>query len=229
MAQQASSVFSRRRALRAFGLTAAALALSACGPQGSQPAATQAPGAAPAGGGGKSLSGSTVRMGALANYKGDAIEQMLPEFEKSSGIKVQLDKLPDTNLSDKLTVSFASGSPDYDVAMMDEPWVPGLASFLVDAKGLKAPTNFNEVIDTAAKLNDSSSGTAGISVSAKKDAKTSTTAILLLWNEGQELITPDGKFGFDSPAGIKALQTYQNVIQYAPQGVLSYGATEELD
>jgi multiple sugar transport system substrate-binding protein len=278
MAQQASSVFSRRQALRAFGLSAAALALGACGPQGSQPSATQAPGAAPAGGGGKSLSGSTIRMGALANYKGDAIEQMLPEFEKSSGIKVQLDKLPDTNLSDKLTVSFASGSPDYDVAMMDEPWVPGLASFLVnldelvtrdkvdlsqyvpqglaagqyngqrvafpldpnvmmlwyrkdlvETKGLKAPTNFNEIIDTAAKLNDSSSGTAGISVSAKKDAQTSTTAILLLWNEGQELITPDGKFGFDSPAGIKALQTYQNVIQYAPQGVLSYGATEELD
>jgi multiple sugar transport system substrate-binding protein len=100
---------------------------------------------------------------------------------------------------------------------------------LVEAKGLKAPTNFSEIIDAAAKLNDSSSGTAGISVAAKKDAQTSTTAILLLWNEGQELITPDGKFGFDSPAGIKALQTYQNVIQYAPQGVLSYGATEELD
>src|SRR5919202_4139048 len=131
MAHQASSVFSRREALRAFGLTAAALALGACGPQSSQPAATQAPAAAPAGGG-KSLSGSSVRMGALANYKGDAIEQMLPEFEKSSGIKVQLDKLPDTNLSDKLTVSFASGSPDYDVAMMDEPWIPGLASFLLN-------------------------------------------------------------------------------------------------
>ena len=124
MAQQASSVFSRRQALRAFGLTAAALALGACGPQGSQPAATQAPGAAPAGGGGKSLSGSTIRMGALANYKGDAIEQMLPEFEKSSGIKVQLDKLPDTNLSDKLTVSFASGSPRIDLDRAASPVDP---------------------------------------------------------------------------------------------------------
>jgi multiple sugar transport system substrate-binding protein len=216
-------------------------------------------------------------MGVLANYKGDAIEQMMPEFEKQSGIKVQLDKLPDTNLSDKLTVSFASGSPDYDVSMMDEPWVPGLAPFLanvdelvardsvdlkqylpkaletgvykgqrvslpldpnvmmlwfrkdqLDAKGIQVPKDFNAIMDAAEKLNDPN-GVAGIAVAAKQDAQTSTTAILLLWNEGQDVITPDGKFGFDSPAGIKALETYQRLIKSAPPGVLGYGATEELD
>jgi multiple sugar transport system substrate-binding protein len=80
----------------------------------------------------------------------------------------------------------------------------------------------------AEKINDPN-GTAGISVSAKQDAQTSTTAILLLWNEGGDVITKDGKFGFDTPEGIKALQTYQRLIKAAPSGVLGYGATEELD
>ena len=44
-----------------------------------------------------------------------------------------------------------------------------------------------------------------------------------------EIITPDKKFGFDGPAGIKALQTYQRIIKSAPPGVLAYGATEQIN
>jgi multiple sugar transport system substrate-binding protein len=277
----------RRQLLQTFAWSAAGLALAACSQASTsapQPAtaATSAQQPPAAAGGGtpdasKRLSGSTVRFGALANYKGDALEKTFPDFEKATGIKVQIDKLPDTNLSDKLTVSFASGSPDYDVSMMDEPWVPGLSSFLanvdelatrdgldlkqylpkaleagvyngqrvampldpnvmmlwfrkdlLDAKSVQTPRDFNAIMDAAEKLNDPN-GIAGISVAAKQDAQTSTTAILLLWNEGGDVITPDGKFGFDSPAGIKALETYQQLIKSAPSGVLGYGATEELD
>jgi multiple sugar transport system substrate-binding protein len=276
---------SRREALRVFGLSAAGLALAACS-QAATPTPTAAPAAqnqatsapgqqAPANA--KRFAGTTIRLGALSNYKGDALEKTFPDFETATGIKVQIDKLPDTNLSDKLTVSFASGSPDYDVSMMDEPWVPGLAPFLanvdeligrdgvdlkqylpnalatgvyngqrvampldpnvmmlwyrkdlLDAKGIQQPKDFNAIMDAAEKLNDPN-GVAGISVAAKQDGQTSTTAILLLWNEGGDVITQDGKFGFDSPAGIKALTTYQRLIKSAPAGVLGYGATEELD
>jgi len=277
---------SRRTLLRTLAWSAVGLALAACA-QPAAPAATPAPtgsaAAAPAAGStqapavNKSFAGTTIRFGALANYKGDALEKTFPDFESATGIKVQIDKLPDANLSDKLTVSFASGSPDYDVSMMDEPWVPGLASFLanvddlakrdgldlaqylpkaletgvyqsqrvsmpldpnvmmlwyrkdaLESKGIQPPKDFNAIMAAAQKLNDPN-GVAGISVAAKQDAQTSTTAILLLWNEGGDVITPDGKFGFDSPAGIKALQTYQELIKSAPPGVLGYGATEELD
>lgn len=274
----------RRSALHLFGASAVGLALACSAPAAQPPAAapTAAPAqnAAPATAGAaatKKFAGTTIRFGALANYKGDALEKTFPDFETATGIKVQIDKLPDVNLSDKLTVSFASGSPDYDVSMMDEPWVPGLAPFLanvddlvtrdgvdlkqylpkaletgvykgqrvampldpnvmmlwyrkdaLEAKGLQPPKDFNGVMDVAEKLNDPS-GVAGISVAGKQDPQTSTTAILLLWNEGQDVITSDGKFGFDSPAGIKALETYQRLIKSAPSGVLGYGATEELD
>ena len=275
----------RRQVLQTFAWSAAGLALAACSQAGSPAAqpttaatsAQQAPGSGGTPAAAGRLSGSTVRFGALANYKGDALEKTFPDFEKATGIKVQIDKLPDTNLSDKLTVSFASGSPDYDVSMMDEPWVPGLSPFLanvdelaardgvdlkqylpkaleagvyngqrvampldpnvmmlwfrkdqLESKGVQTPRDFNSIMDAAEKLNDPN-GIAGISVAAKQDAQTSTTAILLLWNEGGDVITPDGKFGFDSPAGIKALETYQRLIKSAPSGVLGYGATEELD
>jgi len=224
------------------------------------------------------LRGATVRFGALANYKGDALEKTFPDFEKATGIKVQIDKLPNANLADKLTVSFASGSPDYDVSMMDETWIAGLAPYLTNvenliardnvdlkqyvpnglaagvyngtrvampldpnvmmlwlrkdllaAKDIAAPTTFDDVIAAAEKLNDPANGIAGISVSGGQDGQVSALVEFLLWNAGGEIITPDKKFGFDSPAGLKALQTYQRIIKSAPPGVLAYTYAEQID
>lgn len=271
----------RRQALRGLAFVAAGLALSACAQPSVAPAAPAAAPpatvgqAAPAAG---KLSGSTVKFGVLSNYKGDALEQALPAFEKSTGIKVAIDKLPANNLSDKLTVSFASGNPDYDLAMMDEPWVSGLSSYLVNlddlvkrdgfdlkpfvpaalaagvidnqrvampldpnvmmlwyrkelfsAKSLSAPASMADIIADAQQLNDPASDVAGISVSAKKDAQIATTSIVLLWNNGQDIITSDGRFGFDTPAGTQSLETYKELLNYAPKGVLGYGPTEQLD
>jgi multiple sugar transport system substrate-binding protein len=282
----------RRHVLSLLAVGAGASLLAAC-QAGSTPAPTTAPAkpaapaaaaqattapaqpaqAAPA----SKLAGATVKFGVLANYKGEAIEQELPKFTEKTGIKVTVDKLPNANLIDKLTVSYAAGNPDYDVSMMDEPWLPGLSPYLVnldeyvkrdnldlkqyapnalaagvykdqrvalpldpnvmmlwyrknvlEAKGVKVPTNFNEILAAAEKLHDPN-GMAGISVAGKKDGQLSAVSILLLWNEGQEVITSDGKFGFDSPAGVKALETYARLIKSAPPGVLGYAATEQLD
>lgn len=275
--KRAPSMVTRRQLLRAAGLSAAGLALVACA---SQPSSSTATATAPVTGAAstKSLAGATVRFGALANYKGDALEQTFPDFEKATGIKVQLDKLPQSNLADKLAVSFASGSPDYDVGMMDETWIAGLSPYLttvdeliardkVDlaqyvpnglsagvyngqrvampldpnvmmlwlrrdllaAKGIQTPSTFDDVIAAAEKLNDPSNGVAGISVSGGQDGQVPALLEFLLWNAGGDIITPDKKFGFDSPAGVKALQTYQRLIKSAPPGVLAYGATEQID
>jgi multiple sugar transport system substrate-binding protein len=203
----------------------------------------------------------------------------MPAFTKATGINVSIDKLPQENLIDKLTVSYAAGNPVYDISMADETWVTGLAPYLApmddwigrdkvdmaqyvpkaaaagvvnnvrvampldpnvnmlwyrkdlfDAKGVKQPTNFDEIIEAAEKLNDPANNVAGISVAGSKTGgQASALAELLLWNAGGEIVTPDGKFGFDSPAGIKALQTYQRIIKSAPPGVMANGATEELD
>ena len=141
----------RRRFVQTLGVSAIGLALAACAPPSSsssppsgaapaQPQATTAP-AVVAGTG--AFSGTSIRFGALANYKGDALEKTFPDFEKATGIKVQIDKLPNPNLADKLAVSFASGSPDYDVAMMDETWIAGLAPYLTNVDALVTRDNID--------------------------------------------------------------------------------------
>lgn len=174
--------------------------------------------------------------------------------------------------------TLSGGGGDYDVAMMDEPWVAGLSPFLqplddlaardkidtgvyvgqamaagvhnkvtvalpfdpnvqmvwyrkdlLDAKGVKPPTNLDELVAAAEKLHDPANDVAGISISAKKDPQTMVAAITLLWKEGGEVITPDGTWGFDSPAGLKAFETYQRILKVAPQGSLAYGGAEQLD
>jgi multiple sugar transport system substrate-binding protein len=225
----------------------------------------------------KAQSGKTIKVAVLNNFKGEALDKSLPNFEAATGIKVQFDKLPLENLVDKLTVSFAGGSSDYDAAMMDEPWVAGLTPYLqplddmiakdkmelkvfvgpaaagvinkvtvalpldpnvqmvwyrkdlFDAKGVKPPTNLDELIAAAEKLHDPANDVSGISIAAKKEAQTMVAAITLLWKEGGEVITPDGKWGFDSPAGLKAFETYQRILKVAPQGSLAYGGPEQLD
>jgi multiple sugar transport system substrate-binding protein len=258
-----------------------------------QPAATTAPAAAakpadaaakPAVSGqtappvSKAQSGKTIKVGVLNNFKAEALEKSLPNFEAATGIKVQFDKLPLENLVDKLTVTFAGGSSEYDAAMMDEPWVAGLTPYLqpldemiakdkmdlkvwvgpaaaagvinnvtvalpldpnvqmvwyrkdlYDAKGVKPPTNLDELIAAAEKLHDPANDVSGISIAAKKEAQTMVAAITLLWKEGGEVITPDGKWGFDTPAGYKAFETYQRILKVAPQGSLAYGGAEQLD
>jgi multiple sugar transport system substrate-binding protein len=306
MADQSFRHVSRRQLLQLGMMSAAGALLAACSgasqpaaapakpaeskPAESKPAAPAAQPAATAAGqpaaaagqqapaASKAQAGKTIKFGTLASFKGDAFEKSIPEFEKASGIKVQLDKLPLENLVDKLTVSLAGGSSDYDVAMIDEPWVAGLSQYLLpleelaardkvdtnkyvakamgagtyknvklalpvdpnvqmvwyrkdlyEAKGVKPPTNLDELVAAAEKLHDPANDVSGISIAAKKEAQTMVAAITLLWKEGGEVITPDGKFGFDSPAGLKAFETYQRILKVSPQGSLAYGGAEQLD
>ncbi|MBY8874899.1 sugar ABC transporter substrate-binding protein [Micromonospora sp. PLK6-60] len=78
----------------------AALGLSACG-----------------GGGDDSGASKTVRV-TLANHVWtESIKQALPEFEKQTGLKVELTQLGEDQLSDQYNVKLNAGSSDIDVMM----------------------------------------------------------------------------------------------------------------
>jgi multiple sugar transport system substrate-binding protein len=81
----------------------AALALSACGGSGSD--------------GGDSAGSKTVRV-TLANHVWtENIKKALPEFEKSTGLKVEITQLGEDQLSDQYNVKLNAGSSDLDVMM----------------------------------------------------------------------------------------------------------------
>ncbi len=78
----------------------AGLALSACG-----------------GGGGDGSGSKTIRV-TLANHVWtDNIKKALPEFEKETGLKVELTQLGEDQLSDQYNVKLNAGSSDIDVMM----------------------------------------------------------------------------------------------------------------
>ena len=80
----------------------AALGLSACG----------------GGGGGSDSAGSkTLRVTLVNHVWTDNIKKALPEFEKQSGLKVEVTQLGEDQLSDQYNVKLNAGSSDIDVMM----------------------------------------------------------------------------------------------------------------
>ncbi|QBD83395.1 sugar ABC transporter substrate-binding protein [Ktedonosporobacter rubrisoli] len=73
----------------------------------------------------KPFAGQTVNVLMEQHTSSDAIRQLLPEFEKTTGIKVNLDIVPYDNLTSKALLGFSQGSDQYDVVFDD--WIHGLA------------------------------------------------------------------------------------------------------
>jgi len=94
----------RTAALAAAGILAVGT-LAACAPGGDT------------GGGGEGEGGGTVRV-TLANHVWtDIIKSKIPEFEKETGIKVELTQLGEDQLSDQYNVKLNAGTDELDVMM----------------------------------------------------------------------------------------------------------------
>ncbi len=78
----------------------AALGLSACG-----------------GGGDDSGESNTLRVTLVNHVWTENIKQALPEFEKQTGLKVEVTQLGEDQLSDQYNVKLNAGSSDIDVMM----------------------------------------------------------------------------------------------------------------
>src|SRR4029453_9083391 len=74
--------------------------------------------------------GKTITLSMLAGYKEDGLRANLPEFEKKTGIKVQIDGAPIGDLYKKQVLSLSSAAR-YDAVFMDEPWIAPLSEFLL--------------------------------------------------------------------------------------------------
>jgi multiple sugar transport system substrate-binding protein len=72
----------------------------------------------------------TIAFSMLAGFKEDVLRANLPEFEKKTGIKVQLDVAPIGDLYKKQLLSLSTAAR-YDAMFMDEPWIAPLSEFLL--------------------------------------------------------------------------------------------------
>ena len=115
------------------GATGAATATTAAPPAAEATATTAAPAAeatpttaaaaepTTGTGGGAAISdqykGTTLNMVAANHAWNNAIQPLIPEFEKASGIKINLTSYGEDQLSNQLTVRFTSGAGDIDMMM----------------------------------------------------------------------------------------------------------------
>ena len=72
----------------------------------------------------------TITFAMLAGFKEDVLRANLPEFEKKTGIKVQIDASPIGDLYKKQLLSLSTAAR-YDAVFMDEPWIAPLSEFLL--------------------------------------------------------------------------------------------------
>lgn len=71
----------------------------------------------------KPFEGTTINVALVAEPRSDALKALLPEFEKLTGIKVNMDILPYPTLQEKQGVAVTQGTGAYDVVHVDCVWV----------------------------------------------------------------------------------------------------------
>jgi multiple sugar transport system substrate-binding protein len=102
----------------------------------------------------KKLAGQTIRFIAANHPYTDAIKSLIPEFEKQTGIKVQMESYAEAQLTQKLTVEFTSGASTIDVFMTRPPqegrlfdknkWYEPLTPYLNDANKTPAAWDWKD-------------------------------------------------------------------------------------
>ena len=107
-----------------------------------------------------------------------------------------------------------------------DPWVVYYNKELFDAKGVKYPKTFAEMIDAAAKLNDQGKGVAGFVARGLKNANVPVWTSFLL-GYGGGFVDANGKLMTDRPEAVEGAKMYQTLLgKYGPQGVAGFNWNE---
>lgn len=132
----------RKICLLLAGVLAMVLLAAGCG--GGEPAK---PAADPV----KPFAGKTIRFVAANHNWTDVIKPMIPEFEKQTGIKVNMESYEEQQLTPKLTTEFTSNASTIDVFMTrplqegrlfsKNKWYENLSPYLADTK--KTPAEWD--------------------------------------------------------------------------------------
>lgn len=84
---------------------------------------------------------SSITVAAVAGTESDPLGKVLGEYKRRAGVRVDLVRAPYSNLFQKLLTNLTSNSDAFDIAFMDDPWLPAFAGggFLVplDTLGYK--------------------------------------------------------------------------------------------
>lgn len=76
--------------------------------------------------------GTEIKILIAGDFRGNAIKDYTPEYEKEFGAKVTFDFVGGPELANKQLISFSSGTGEYEMSTVDEPYYPAYAPFLTE-------------------------------------------------------------------------------------------------
>jgi multiple sugar transport system substrate-binding protein len=69
-----------------------------------------------------------LTMAVVSGVEGDALKRAALDYERQTGIHIQIAEFPYSNLFEKELVDLSSATGAYDLIMLDDPWFPRFAS-----------------------------------------------------------------------------------------------------
>ncbi|MCL2000015.1 MAG: sugar ABC transporter substrate-binding protein [Planctomycetes bacterium] len=218
--------------------------------------------------------GESIRVLVAQHSWSAAMQNLIPGFEKETGIRVQLEQYGEDQLSQKLAVEFTAGSV-FDVYMTRPPqearmmsrngWWEDLTKYfkgdadydfddftdgavlgtringvqtsiplvnemevlyyrkdLLDAKGIKVPTTFEELEDAARQLADRQNDVAGFIARGQRSPLVTQFSSYLYSFGGDFFDSTAMKSLIDTPEFLAAADFYGRMLrEYGPPGVLN--------
>jgi multiple sugar transport system substrate-binding protein len=116
-------------------LAAIAVVLAACGTTGSS------------GGGGSNV---TLTIAAVKGVEDTGLKALAPMYTAKTGVKINIVESPYDSLYTKLVNAFGANDATYDLAMMDDPWMPKFGTMgalaPLDPLGVKQDSDIAQVV-----------------------------------------------------------------------------------
>jgi multiple sugar transport system substrate-binding protein len=83
---------------------------------------------------GQQANSKQLTLAVNSGVEGDALKQAALDYEKQTGVHIQIAEFPYTNLFEKELIDLNSHTGAYDLIMLDDPWFPRFATkqFLTD-------------------------------------------------------------------------------------------------
>ena len=72
----------------------------------------------------RARNGKTLTLAINSGVEGDALRQAAQDYEKQTGVHIEIAEFPYANLFEKELIDLNSRTGAYDLIMLDDPWFP---------------------------------------------------------------------------------------------------------
>ena len=194
-------------------LAAIAVVLSACGGTGSS--------ASPSGSGGGG-SNVTLTIAAVQGVEDTGLKALAPMYTAKTGVKINIVEAPYADLYTKLVNAFSAKDATYDLAMMDDPWMPKFGTMgalsPLEPLGIKKDTDIAQVVWDVGTW-PPPRGPVPPSEKDKTKALLGVTIVgnveMFMWRKD---ITPNGPVSYDEVLANAKAQNKSNFAGYIIRG-----------